>query len=259
MECAVRLKGVILEYAGTKALRGIDWTIRRGESWAVIGPNGAGKTSLMSIIDGYQWPSSGEVEILGNRFGETDLRDLRARVGLVSAYLEGWIPGDERVLDLVMSGKYGSTRIWRKAAPAEARRAASLLEGLGCGAQVGKMVKELSQGERQKVMIARALMANARLLLLDEPCEGLDLGAREQFLDGLSRLARQGRTAMVYVTHRTDEIPSGFTHALLLKAGRVLASGSIEETLTGRNLSLCFDVKVKIEAVNGRYYTIVSG
>jgi len=248
-----------LEYTGKTALRGIDWVVRSGESWAVIGPNGAGKTSLMSIIDGYAWPSEGEVEILGNRFGETDLRDLRTRIGMVSAYLEGWIPGDEKVIDLVMSGKHGSTRIWRKATPGEAKRAASLLESLGCGAQVGKMVKELSQGERQKVMIARALMANAALLLLDEPCEGLDLGAREQFLDGLTRLAKQGRTAMVYVTHRTDEIPSGFTHALLLKSGKVLASGPIEDTLTGKNLSSCYDVDVRLQKVGGRYYTIVSG
>jgi iron complex transport system ATP-binding protein len=259
MECAIRLKGVFLEYSGTTALRGVDWVVGEGESWAVIGPNGAGKTSLMSIIDGYAWPSRGDVEILGNRFGETDLRELRTRIGMVSAYLEGWIPGDEKVLDLVMSGKYGSTRIWRKAPPGEVRRAASLLQSLGCGDQVRKMVKELSQGERQKVMIARALMANAALLLLDEPCEGLDLGAREQFLDGLTLLAGRGRTAMVYVTHRTDEIPSGFTHALLLKSGKVLASGPIEETLTGRNLSSCYGVNVRLKTVNGRYYTIVSG
>jgi iron complex transport system ATP-binding protein len=259
MDCAVRLRGVTLEYAGMTALRGIDWVVRAGESWAVIGPNGAGKTSLMSVINGYVWPTEGDVEILGNRFGETDLRDLRTRTGMVSAYLDGWIPEDERVLDVVLSGKHGSTRIWRKAARGETRRAASLLNSLGCHEQVGKRIRELSQGERQKVMIARALIANASLLLLDEPCEGLDLGAREQFLDGLSRLAARHRTAMIYVTHRTDEIPSGFTHALLLRAGKVLASGPIEDTLTGKNLSSCFDVGVRLERVSGRYYTIVSG
>jgi iron complex transport system ATP-binding protein len=177
---------------------------------------------------------------------------------MVSAYLDGWIPEDEKVLDLVVSGKYGSTRIWKKATPSEVRRATSLLDDLGCGDHVQKRVKEISQGERQKVMIARALMADARLLLLDEPCGGLDLGAREQFLDGLTRLARRGDTAMIYVTHRTEEIPSGFTHALLLKQGRVLASGPIADTLTGKNLSSCFDVGVRLETVNGRYYTIVT-
>jgi iron complex transport system ATP-binding protein len=258
MQSAVRLRGVVLEYAGKTALRGVDWTVLAGESWAVIGPNGAGKTSLMSIINGYAWPTEGSAEILGNRFGETDLRDLRTQIGMVSAYLDGWIPEDERVLDLVVSGKYGSTRIWKKATPSEVRRAASLLDDLGCGDHVQKRVKEISQGERQKVMIARALMADARLLLLDEPCGGLDLGAREQFLDGLTRLARRGDTAMIYVTHRTEEIPSGFTHALLLKQGKVLASGPIADTLTGKNLSSCFDVGVRLETVNGRYYTIVT-
>ncbi len=259
MERAVVLKGVVLEYPGFTALRGIDWTVRKGESWAVIGPNGAGKTSLLSIINGYVWPTRGEAEVLGERFGETDLRELRTRLGMVSAYLGGWIPGDERVVDLVVSGRYGSTRVWRRPPGTYARRAAALLEDLDCGGLAGKTVRELSQGERQKVMIARALMANASLLLLDEPCEGLDLGAREQFLEGLSRLARRRTTAMVYVTHRTEEIPSGFSHALLLKAGRVVASGKIGETLTGKNLSACFGVRVRLETVNGRHYTIVSG
>jgi len=259
MEYAVWLSGVTLEYDGVTALRGVDWSVRPGESWAVIGPNGAGKTSLMRVISGYAWPTEGEAQILGERFGETDLRDLRTRIGMVSAYLEGWIPGDERVLDLVLSGRLGSTRMWRRPSPAEARRAASLLRTIGCAGKARKRVLELSQGERQKVMIARALMADAGLLLLDEPCEGLDLGAREQFLDGLSRLAGLGSTAMVYVTHRTDEIPSGFTHALLLRGGGVLARGPIERTLTGRNLSSCYGIRVRLERVGGRYYTIVDG
>jgi iron complex transport system ATP-binding protein len=258
MDCAVRLSGVVLEYDGTAALRGVDWVVRPGESWAVIGPNGAGKTSLVSLITGYQWPTAGEVQVLGERFGEIDLRDLRTRIGMVSAYFDGWIQGEEAVLDLVVSGRYGSTRRWGRTRPADVRRASSLLESLGCADQVGKRVMQLSQGERQKAMIARSLMANPSLLLLDEPCEGLDLASREQFLDGLSRLARLGRTTMVYVTHRTDEIPSGFTNALLLKAGKVLAAGPIRGTLTDRNLSACFGVGVRVENVNGRYYTIVS-
>ncbi len=258
MEYAVWLSRVALEYDGKVALRGLDWIVRPGESWAVIGPNGAGKTSLVSIISGYRWPTEGEVQVLGYRFGETDLRDLRTRIGMVSAYFDGWIPEEEKVLDLVISGKYGSTRRWGRTRPADVRRASSLLESLGCGDLVGKRVEQLSQGERQKAMIGRSLMANASLLLLDEPCEGLDLTSREQFLDGLSRLALVGRTTMVYVTHRTDEIPTGFTHALLLRAGTVLAAGPIQVTLTGRNLSACFGVRVKIKTVSGRYYTIVS-
>jgi len=255
---AIRLRRVVLEYDGTTALRRVDWVVEEGESWAVIGPNGAGKTSLMSLINGYRWPTSGEVEILGNRFGEVDLREHRTRVGMVSAYLDGWIDENQSVLDLVVSGAYGSTRTWKRADGALARRGKSLLDELGCGHLASKRVGQVSQGERQKALIARALMANASLLLLDEPCEGLDLGSREQLMDGLTRLAGLRRTSIVYVTHRTDEIPTGFSHALLLKSGKVLAAGPIRKTLTSKNLSLCFGVPVRLETVNGRYYTIVA-
>jgi iron complex transport system ATP-binding protein len=253
----IRLTGVSLEYEGKQALTGVDWTVKSGESWALIGANGAGKTSIMSIINGYRWPTSGEVEVIGRRFGETDLRELRRHVGMVSAYLEGWIPGDERVIDLVVSGKYGATKMWVPPTPGERRRASSLLRLLGCQEHLGKKMAELSQGEKQKVMIARTLMTKAKLLVLDEPCEGLDLGARERFLESLSRIAVRQLVSIVYVTHRTDEIPTGFTHALLLKAGRVLAAGEIDKVMRSRNLSSCFDVKVKVRRMNGRYYSVV--
>jgi iron complex transport system ATP-binding protein len=253
----IGLRGVTLEYEGKTALIDISLKVGRGESWALIGPNGAGKTSLISIINGYRWPTKGVVEVLGRRFGETDLRELRTHVGLISAYLEDWIPPNERVLDLVVSGKYGATRVWGTITRPERTRAETLLRMVGCGDYVRKRVNELSQGERQKVLIARALMSEAKLLVLDEPCEGLDLGAREIFLDGLSTLADRRETAMVYVTHRIDEIPTGFSHALLLKEGRVLASGAMDETLTGENLTRCFGVRVRLQKVEGRYYAIV--
>jgi iron complex transport system ATP-binding protein len=253
----ISLNGVGLEYEGKSALRLVDWEVGHGESWVVIGPNGAGKTSLLSIINGYRWPTTGEVEVLGERFGESDLRELRKHVGLVSAFLEEWIPPDERVLDLVVSGKYGATRMWRSVGPAERRRAESLLSSMGCAEHARKRVNELSQGERQKVMIARMLMSETKLLVLDEPCEGLDLGARESFLASVSRLAKERSVAIIYVTHRTDEIPAGFTHVLLLKAGRVMASGKIDDVLTGANLSRCFGVRVRLHKVSGRYYSIV--
>jgi iron complex transport system ATP-binding protein len=253
----ISVKGVTVEYEGKKALQGLDWKVGRGESWAVVGPNGSGKTTLMSMINGYRWPTKGTVEVLGSRFGETDLRELRTRIGMTSSFLEGWVPGNERVLDLVVSGKYGATRLWRRITPAEKERAISLLKVLGCEDQAGKRCKELSQGERQRVMIARTLMADAELLILDEPCEGLDLGAREKFLGGLSRLAKAKLVTMVYVTHRTDEIPQGFTHALLLKEGRALAAGRIATALTAGKLSDCFGLPVILEKLGGRYYTLV--
>jgi iron complex transport system ATP-binding protein len=257
MSRAISVKHVTVEYDGKKALQDLDWNVRGGESWAVVGPNGAGKTTLMSMLNGYRWPTEGTVEVLGSKFGDCDLRELRTRIGMVSSFLDAWVPEDERVLDLVVTGKYGSTRLWRKITPAERRRAVSLLKVLGCEDQVDKLSKELSQGERQRVLIARTLMADAELLILDEPCEGLDLGAREKFVGGLSRLAKAKVTTMLYVTHRTDEIPPGFTHAMLLKDGRALAAGKIEETLTARNLSTCFELPVRLERVGGRYYTLI--
>jgi iron complex transport system ATP-binding protein len=257
MSRAISVKRVTIEYEGKRALQGLDWSVSSGESWAVVGPNGAGKTTLMSLLNGYRWPTQGTVEVLGMKFGECDLRELRTRIGMVSSFLEPWVRGDEPVMELVVSGKYGATRLWRKVTPAERRRALSLLKVLGCEDKVEKRSKELSQGERQRVMIARTLMADAELLILDEPCEGLDLGAREKFLAGLSRLAKAQLTTMVYVTHRTDEIPLGFNHAMILKEGKALAAGRIETTLTSKNLSECYNLPVRMQKLGGRYYTLI--
>lgn len=254
---AIDVRHATIEYDGRKALQDLDWQVRSGESWAVVGPNGAGKTSLMSMLNGYKWPTEGTVRVLGQKFGECDLRELRTRIGMVSSFMENWIRGDEPVLELVVSGKYGATRLFRKIGTSEKKRAASLLRVLGCEDKIERRSKELSQGERQRVMIARTLMADAKLLILDEPCEGLDLGAREKFLGGLARLAESRLTTMIYVTHRTDEIPPSFTHAMLLKGGKALAAGEIEETLTSENMSACFDLRVRLEKLGGRYYTLV--
>ena len=155
MTTAIDVEDVTIEYDGKKALQGLDWRVRAGESWAVVGPNGAGKTSLMSMLNGYKWPTEGTVRVLGQKFGECDLRELRTRIGMVSSFLETWVRGDEPVLELVVSGKYGATRLFRKISSSEKKRAISLLRVLGCEEHAGKRSKELSQGERQRVMIAR--------------------------------------------------------------------------------------------------------
>src|SRR5271169_2363072 len=251
----VSLSDVSLVLEGNRVLSGVDWEVLPGENWVVIGPNGSGKTSLLSIINGYRWPSSGEVSVLGRRFGESDLRELRTETGLVSAYLDPMIGGDEKVVDLVVSGKFGSIRVWRKAKATDVARAKSLLKAMGCGAQFGKTLSELSQGERQKVAIARAMMAKPRLLVLDEPCEGLDIASRESFLDGLAPLlSARGGPSFVEVTHRTEDIPPGFTHALLLRGGRVVGSGKIGTTLTSRKLSRCLGTEVELKMWGDRYY-----
>ena len=253
----VSFSDVSLVLDGKRVLSHVDWDVRRGENWVVIGPNGAGKTSLLSIINGYRWPSSGEVSVLGRRFGDSDLRELRTETGLVSSYLDWMIGGDEKVVDLVVSGKFGSTRVWRKVRAADVARAKSLLGAMGCAEQFGKTLSELSQGERQKVAIARALMAKPRLLILDEPCEGLDIASRESFLDGLEPLlSRRDGPSFIEVTHRTEDVPPGFTHALLLREGRVVGSGKIPTTLTSKKLTRCLGTEVELKSWAGRFYMI---
>jgi iron complex transport system ATP-binding protein len=250
---------VSLVLDGKRVLSHVDWEVMPGENWVVIGPNGAGKTSLLSIINGYRWPSSGEVSVLGRRFGDADLRELRTETGLVSSYLDWMVGGDERVVDLVVSGKFGSTRMWSKVEAGDVARATYLLGAMGCAEQVGKTLHELSQGERQKVAIARALMARPRLLILDEPCEGLDIASRESFLDGLEPLlSRRGGPSFIEVTHRTEDIPPGFTHALLLREGRVLSSGEIRKTLTSKKLTRCLGTEVELKGWGGRYYMVAA-
>ena len=253
----VALSDVSLVLDGKRVLSHVSWEVMPGENWVVIGPNGAGKTSLLSIINGYRWPSSGDVSVLGRRFGEADLRELRTETGLVSSYLDWMIGRDEKVIELVVSGKFGSTRVWSKVTPGDVARATSLLRAVGCVRQSGMALSELSQGERQKVAIARALMARPRLLILDEPCEGLDIASRESFLDGLAPLlSNAGGPTFIEVTHRTEDIPPGFTHALLLRDGWVVASGEIGATLTSRKLTRCLGTEVELKSWGGRYYMI---
>lgn len=255
----VSLSDVSLVLGGKKVLSHVDWRVMPGENWVVIGPNGSGKTSLLSIIDGYRWPSSGEVSVLGRRFGDGDLRELRTQTGLVSSYLDWMIGGEEKVVDFVISGKFGSTRVWSKVLPTDVAKAKSLLETMGCAAQVGKALFELSQGERQKVAIARAMMGRPRLLILDEPCEGLDIASRESFLDGLAPLlSRSVGPSFIEVTHRTEDIPPGFTHVLLLREGRVVGAGEIRETLTSERLTRCLGTGVELKSWGGRYYMMVA-
>ncbi len=252
-----RLSDVSLILDERYVVKDLTWEIKRGENWAMIGPNGAGKTSLLSIINGYRWPTSGKVTVLGREFGRTDLRELRTQIGMVSSYLGDWISRNERAIDLVLSGKYGSVRLWKEQGSRELEYAKSLMKLTNCIQFEDKRVGELSQGERQKVLISRALMARPKLLTLDEPCEGLDLRARESFLDSISNLIAKGMLSIVDVTHRTDEIPRGFTHALILDDGKKVAAGPIEEVITAANLSRCFGVEVTVKKWGGRYYTVV--
>lgn len=253
----VSFSGVSLVLGKKRVLDNLDWKVMPRENWAIIGPNGAGKTSILSIINGYRWPSSGKVSVLGRRFGEADLRELRLEIGLVSSYLDWMIDGEETVIDVVVSGKFGSTRMWSRAKDSDTARATRLLVAMGCKGQAGKTIRELSQGERQKVAIARAMMADPKLLVLDEPCEGLDFGSRESLLSGLAGiLSRPGGPGFIEVTHRTEDVPEGFTHALLLRGGRVVASGELSKALNSRNLTRCLGADVELKVWGGRYYMV---
>jgi iron complex transport system ATP-binding protein len=251
----LNIHGLTVQRDRTTLLHGVNWRVESGEHWVILGPNGCGKTSLLKALTGYLTPSAGEIELLGERYGESDWRDLRLQVGLVTSALQASVPPGEPALETVVSGKYAQLDLWMSVTPADRRAALRLLRFVGLAKLATRLWGQLSQGERQRVLIARALMAKPKLLILDEPCSGLDPVAREQFLQFIETLAGQPKApALVLVTHHVEEITPAFTHALLLKAGRVAASGPIGASLTSRNLSAIFDAPVRIRRRDHRLH-----
>src|SRR3954454_18133837 len=251
----VHLADVSVVRDGARLLDRIDWTVRASERWVVIGPNGAGKTTLLQVAAAALHPTSGVVELLGERIGEVDVFELRPRIGVTSAAFADKLPGRGRVLDVVLTSAYATTRRrGERYDDVDVERALGLLRFLGCDNLVDRRYGTLSEGERKRVQIARALMPDPELLLLDEPAAGLDLGAREALVMRLARIAADGRApTTVLVTHHVEEIPRGFTHALLLSGGHVIAAGPIEQTLTSPALSACFGVPLHVDVNEGRY------
>jgi iron complex transport system ATP-binding protein len=226
----------------------IDWTVEPGEHWVVLGPNGAGKTTLLNLAAAVSHPSAGEVEVLGERLGKVDLRALRERIGTVEARLGRRIRGRSTGIEVVLTGAYGSIALQHdRIGPADEERAEHLLAEIGAAALHDRLYEDCSQGERQRLMLARALMDEPELLLLDEPTAGLDLPSRERLIGSLDAMA-EADPAMptVTVTHHLEEIPSSSTHAVLLADGRVVAQGSIAETLTAADVSRCFEIEVEV-------------
>src|SRR3954453_19189695 len=248
------MTGVAVIRDSATLLADVDWTVREGERWAVLGPNGAGKTTLLQVASGALFPSRGRVELLGEVFGRVDLSELRTRVGLSSALLADRIPGHERALDVVITASYGVVGRWREQYDAaDTARAEDLLARVGLRAFADRRFGTLSEGERKRVLLARALMTDPELLLLDEPAAGLDLGAREALLRLLTRLTASGAPPTVLVTHHVEEIPVGTTHALLLSRGRVAAQGPIDAVLTAPLLSQAFGIPLQVTAAAGRW------
>ena len=251
----LRLRGVGVRYDKSMLLRDIDWTVRSDESWVVIGPNGAGKTTLLQIAAALLMPTEGTAEILGERLDLADLQDLRTRIGFASAAVADRVPPAEKVIDLVLTASYGI--LGRNAEDYDSfdvTRAVELLDALGCAHLIRRRFATLSEGERKRVQIARSLMPDPELLLLDEPAAGLDLGGREDLLRRISLLAADPQAPMiVLVTHHVEEVPEGFTHAMLLRKGTVLAAGPVLEVFTERNLSKCFGVPLLVERRAARW------
>ena len=240
-------------------LDGVDWAVRHGEHWAILGANGSGKTSLLSGLTGYMTPTAGRITVLGRTFGRADWRELRLHIGLVSSSIRQMMANDEPALFTVASGKYAMIDFWGKLTRQDQAQAERILRQIECARLARRTWQVLSQGERQRVLIGRALMARPALLILDEPCAGLDPVAREHFLHFIERLGRvRNAPTIVLVTHHVEEIMPVFSHVLLLREGRVLAVGVKEEVLTSANLARTFDCPMKLRQSNARYTLAVT-
>jgi len=243
----------------TVILDRVDWRVERGQHWVILGANGSGKTSLLAALTGYLTPTAGEITLLGKRYGETDWRELRTQIGLVSSSIRQLMAESEPALDTVASGRYAMIDFWGRPKAADRRAARRILRQIECAHLADRPWAYLSQGERQRVLIGRALMARPRLLILDEPCAGLDPAAREHFLDFLQRLARRrGAPSLVLVTHHVEEIVPLFTHVLLLREGRVLGAGRMSQWLVSTSLARAFGCRLRVSKVKGRYAMRVS-
>jgi iron complex transport system ATP-binding protein len=249
----LEISNLRIQRAGTVILDDIHWRVRRGEHWVILGANGSGKTSLLSALTGYLMPTAGEITVLGRRYGHSDWRELRKEIGLVSSSIRQMMADTEPALETVVSGRFAMIDFWGKITRADRARGLRMLRQIECGHLSQRPWVFLSQGERQRVLIGRALMARPRLLILDEPCAGLDPAAREHFLQFLQRLGRRRNSpTLVLVTHHVEEVMPVFSQVLILKAGRLLAAGRRNEVLNGRVLSRAFGARLRLSNRRGR-------
>ncbi len=248
-DVVVAMRGVSVVRDGFALLDKVDWTVRDSERWVVIGPNGAGKTTLLKVAAAALHPTRGQVRLLGERLGHTDVSELKQRIGLASISVGDDLPPTETARNVIITAAYGRVGRWREDYDdPDVARADSLLAGLGVAGLGNRPYGSLSEGERRRVLVARSLMSNPELVLLDEPAAGLDLGTREDVVRRLGLLATMtSGPAIVMVTHHLEEIPAGFTHVLLLRAGAVVASGPLPLTLTSEALGETFGVSLIVE------------
>ncbi len=252
-----------IQRGDTCILDDVNWTVRPREHWVILGANGSGKTSLLSALTGYLSPTCGEISVLGECYGASDWRELRQKIGIVSSSVRQMMHDHEPALTTIVSGRYAMIDYWGRVKADDRAEALKILRQIEALYLADRPWQVLSQGERQRVLIGRALMAKPRVLILDEPCAGLDPAARENFLAFLQRLgARRGGPALLLVTHHVEEIMPIFTHALLLRAGRVAIADEKEKALSSARLSEIFGAPCRLSRRDGRYalrFTPVSG
>ncbi len=255
LEPVLELADVHRRTGGTALLRKIDWRIDRGQHWVVLGPNGSGKSTLLQIAGLHLHPTMGTVRVLGQQLGRSDVRALRTRIGYASASLADAFRPDLPAIDVVMTARHGALEPWwHDYTDADRSRARNLLKRMGCGHRTDHRFGALSSGERQRVLLARTLMVDPDLLLLDEPTAGLDLGGREELVATLADMAIDPDIPpMVQITHHVEEIPPGFTHALLMEGGRIVKSGPLVEVLTAQALSDCYGLPLSLSQTAGRW------
>lgn len=259
MKPVLEISNLRIQRGSVTILDGVNWRVEHGQHWAILGANGSGKTSLLSALTGYLMPTAGVIVLLGKKYGKTDWRELRKKIGIVSSSVRQMMADEEPALETVVSGKFAMIDFWGKMSSADKNRGLKILRQIECPHLANREWRVLSQGERQRVLIGRALMAKPRVLILDEPCAGLDPAAREHFLQFLQRLgASRNAPALVLVTHHVEEIMPVFSRALILKGGKVLASGKKLQTLTTKNLSAAFGAKLKARFSAGRFTMRVS-
>lgn len=254
-ENIISIDDVTFQREGRKILNDLNWKVYAGEHWVIVGLNGSGKTSLLKIITGYQWATKGTVHVLGNRFGRTNIPELRKTIGWVSSSLDEQLlsRGGDSSLEIVLSGKYASIGLYDKVTAEDIKQAESLLEQLNMLDFADKLFVHLSQGEKRRIAIARALMAEPKILILDEPCNGLDVYAKEKLLSTIQNMAkREEGPTLLYVTHQLEEVIPAISHALLIRDGKKVADGKKEEALTPELLEATFQVPVSIEWKSGR-------
>lgn len=253
------LEGIRFVRSGKTILDGVDWCIQPGEHWALLGANGAGKTTLLKILTGYEWPTSGSVTVLGNRYGACAIQEVRKRIGWVSSAVEHRIPARDTAGDVVLSGFEGSLGLYRSFDDKQHGAAAHALSAVGLGDKGGQLYGTLSQGEQQRVLIARALVGEPAVLILDEPCAGLDPVAREHLLRDLDALtARDDTPSLVLVTHHVEEVGDFITHAAIAADGQFVACGLKESTMNTDAFREAFGPSVQLTREGNRYRLTVT-